>query len=142
MAETENHTEAFRALREAARRNASRSSGINAALGFWLLFAPFVLGYAWSPVAFWNELLCGLTIVLVATVRALNPLRLEILSWIASALGGWLIVAPFLLGYSVLASAPAVWNSIIVGIIVVLLAGRSAMMTRSLAADGVSAGGR
>jgi len=40
-------------------------------------------------------------------------------------LGVWLIIAPFLLGYSALAAA--LWNDIIVGIVVVVLAGWAAL---------------
>ncbi len=44
----------------------------------------------------------------------------KVLSWIDIILGTWLIVAPFVLTYP---SMVAVWNSIIVGALVIILAG-------------------
>ncbi len=42
----------------------------------------------------------------------------KVLSWITVVLGVWLIIAPFILTFP---SAVAMWNSIIVGVIVLIL---------------------
>lgn len=42
------------------------------------------------------------------------------LSWVNFVLGLWLIIAPFVLHYSTLSTA--MWNSVLVGIVVAILA--------------------
>ncbi|MEW5718865.1 MAG: SPW repeat protein [Chloroflexota bacterium] len=51
------------------------------------------------------------------------------LLWLVTLLGLWLIIAPFTLGYS--ATASAMWNEIIVGIVVAACAGWAAWTQRS-----------
>ena len=60
-------------------------------------------------------------------------------SGLNAVLGIWLILAPFILGYSTL--TPAVWNDIVVGILIVALAGtRVSKPTRYEAASWTNAG--
>ena len=60
---------------------------------------------------------------LIAAIRVVRPATTASLSLINVLLGAWMIASPFLLGYST-AVGPA-WNDIIVGALVVLLAGVS-----------------
>ncbi len=64
----------------------------------------------------------------VGVVRIVAPARTASLSLINVALGGWLIAAPFILGYSAI-PAPT-WNDVLVGTIVILLAGVSWLTMR------------
>lgn len=86
--------------------------------GVWLLSAPFILGV--PVVDRWNDVLVGIGILVAA---GYNYSREQvILSRRAAAvnglLGGWLLVAPFVIEVSGLLW----WNDIIVGIGVVSLA--------------------
>jgi hypothetical protein len=47
---------------------------INAILGLWLLFSPWILGFSAQLVATWNALICGV-IVLVLSLEATRPTR-------------------------------------------------------------------
>lgn len=99
------------------------ASGVNLLAGIWLIIAPFLLGYSDQATPLWNDIIVGILIVAfagarVAGARVVGAFRAPSLSWVNVILGGWLIVAPFLLGYS--DDANPLWNDIIVGIIVVL----------------------
>lgn len=88
--------------------------------GLWLLSAPFILG---APVVDrWNDVLVGIGILVVAGYNYSREREQVILSRRAAAvnslLGGWLLVAPFVIKVSGLLW----WNDIIVGIGVVSLA--------------------
>ena len=98
-------------------------SGSNAVLGIWLLLAPFVLMYGVSA-ATWNDIVLGVLIATLGAVRAFGAYRASSLSWTNGVLGAWLIAAPFVLGYA--ANAAALWNDVIVGLVVMVLAWRSA----------------
>lgn len=94
------------------------ASGVNLLAGIWLIIAPFLLGYSDQATPLWNDIIVGILIVAFAGARVVGAFRAPSLSWVNVILGGWLIVAPFLLGYS--DDANPLWNDIIVGIIVVL----------------------
>lgn len=104
------------------------ASGLNIVAGLWLVIAPYVLDYAGIDQARTNDLIVGLIVAVLASIRVGTPLRLEGLSWVNFVLGGWLILAPFVLGY---ASGRPLWNDVILGIIVLALAAWSAMATSS-----------
>jgi len=104
-------------------------------LGAWEVVAPFILGYSQAAGALWDAILLGIALIILAGWAALSNQvsTVKSLSWINAALGVWLIIAPFILGYANLAGA--LWNDIMVGILVVVLAGWAALtrtdMTRT-----------
>lgn len=102
-------------------------SGGNIIAAIWLVIAPFALTYTDTNAALWNDIILGVGIGIVALIRVGMPLRYEMLSWLNALLGIWLIIAPFALGYSDLAEP--LWNDIIVGAIVLVLAVWSAVTT-------------
>lgn len=113
------------------RENASASmikiaSGLNLALGIWLIVAPFVLRYATeaSPA---NDVTVGVIIAVLAAIRVFEAYGAAWVSWLNVALGTWLLVAPFILTYS---SAAALWNDLIVGLLVICLGVWSAGASR------------
>lgn len=113
---------------EKVRSTVKGVSGTNIAAGLWLIAAPFVLAYTGVTAAMWNAILVGLAVLILAWVRVANPLQYEGLSWTNVALGLWLVIAPFALGYS--ATTAAMTNDIIVGLIVAGLGIWSALSSR------------
>lgn len=113
---------------ESVRSTVHWTSGINVLAGIWLILAPFALAYSDVEAALWNDIIIGVAIFVLALVRVGNPLQYEAVSWTNFILGAWLILAPFALAYTRVAAA--LWNDIIVGIIVLSLAAWSAVASR------------
>lgn len=103
------------------------ASGLNVAVAVWLLVAPFVLGYSTRAAAFWNDIVIGVLVILFAGARVAAPRLGPSLSWTNSAFGVWLVAAPFALGYSDIRNA--LWNDIISGVVIAVLALWSALST-------------
>jgi len=97
----------------------------NLVLGLWLLISPWVLGYAGQSLPAWNAHVVG-AIIAVAAVAALNAFQ-QWEEWVNVAFGAWLIVSPYLLGIS--GPTSALWNQIIVGLVVAILALWAVMTT-------------
>ena len=104
-----------------------------AAVGVWEILAPLILGYSDLAVAVWNTVIVGIAVVVLAVWSALsdNPSTVRALDWINAILGGWLIIAPFILGYSTFTVA-ALWNPIIAGIIIAVLEVWAGLSVRSV----------
>jgi hypothetical protein len=109
------------------RKTVSTLSGVNIIAGIWLFISPFILGFSGVGTALWNALIIGVAITIMALVRVTNPLQYEGVSWMNFVLGIWLVISPFILAYSWV--GVALWNSIIVGAIVLVLAAISAKTT-------------
>ncbi|WP_181320020.1 SPW repeat domain-containing protein [Saccharothrix carnea] len=101
--------------------------------GVWLLLAPVILDYAPHPEglgAYWNDLVVGGMVALLALVRVLAPEHLPWLSLVNAALGAWLVVSPFVLDYAVRAYAMrATGNDVAVGVLILVVAVASAVTT-------------
>jgi SPW repeat len=111
----------------------------NLALGVWLVISPLVpasgsrtrphafthdtscLSYDADAIPAWNAYVVGV-IVAVAALAALLTFHMweEWEEWVNVALAAWLIISPWLLGFATLAMA--LWNQLIVGILVGVLA--------------------
>lgn len=88
-------------------------------LGGWLILASLIFGYWNVPVAIWNAIIVGvLTIGLAFWAERREDARFdEGIDWTIAAVALWLVISPFMLGYSgqlLLAS----WNDPIVGILI------------------------
>jgi hypothetical protein len=103
------------------------ASGLNVLLGLWLIVASFILGYSEFNTAQWNEIIVGAVVLILAAIRFWQPDEWSWLSWVNAALGVWFVVAPFILGYNEVTAA--LWNDIIVGIAIIVLAAWSAIAT-------------
>lgn len=90
---------------------------VNLALGTWLFFSPWLLQYAAEGPGAWNAYLFGLGIVIFAGMAVLIPHQWE--EWAVFLLGAWLIAAPWILAFE---SDAAVWNSVVLGILVGIFA--------------------
>ncbi|MGD8429947.1 MAG: SPW repeat protein [Ectothiorhodospiraceae bacterium] len=83
--------------------------------GLWLIASPFVLGStAVGGAAVWNPVIVGIAVGVFAIAVLSQPHQWE--EWINLVLGAWLILAPFVLGFSGIAAAT--WNHVILGLLV------------------------
>jgi len=87
---------------------------INLILGVWLFITPFLGLDALTSVVAWNSYVFGVIVAVLSVWALVQPRAWE--EWINLLIGVWLIIAPFLLGFE--ANTTAMWNHIIVGIIV------------------------
>jgi len=97
--------------------------GGNLVLGLWLAVSPWVLSYAHEAVPAWNAHIIGIVIAAAAVSALVAFQKWE--EWANAALGAWLIVSPLILGFSTLTAA--LWNQLIVGALVLGLAGWAAI---------------
>jgi hypothetical protein len=102
-------------------------SGLNVLAGFWLVIAPWVLGY-WHTDPRWNDVACGVVVGVLAAIRAMAPFRAVWLSWVNALVGAWLFVAAFTIDRSLIAG----WNDAVAGVVVFLLAVSSATASERL----------
>ena len=109
-------------------------SWLVALLGLWEVFAPSFLGYSQAAGARWDAIILGISLVILAGWAALSNQvsTVKTLEWVNTLLGIWLILAPFIVGYTTFAGA--LWNDIIVGILVTVLAGWAALVVPSAGA--------
>lgn len=104
------------------------TSSLNVILGAWLIIAPFVFNS--STPAFWNDIVVGALVLILAAVRISKPQpSTRAASWTNAGLGVWLVIAPFVLNYSVPAAG---WNDIVVGILIAGFALWSGSLRRML----------
>ena len=96
---------------------------VNLVLGLWLIVSPWALGLIGNRAPTWNAWAIGLVIAAAALAALISFKVWE--EWVEAALGAWLIVSPFLLGFSALTHA--LWNQVVVGVVVAALAVWSAL---------------
>jgi len=102
-------------------KNAQWENWVNFAVGLWLTLAPWMIpGGIWegrAVAASWNLWFSG-TIVLVSSALALWSLK-PWEEWVNLAVGAWLIVSPWILGYA--GVGWFAWTSVLSGLIIVVL---------------------
>lgn len=112
---------------------ASVASALTFLAGVWLVLSPFALDYAPAAQgvgAYWNDLVVGSAIAVLALVRAVSPRNVPWFSVVNVALGAWLIAAPMALDYAEGVSRTiAISNDMLVGAFIVIMAGLSAVIT-------------
>ncbi len=115
-------------------KTAKTLSWLVAVAGLWEVLAPFILGYSAATVAMWNAIIVGVVLIILGIWAAVNEVVSldRTLNWISAVLGVWLVVSPFILGYS--AMVAAMWNNIIVGAVVIVLAAWAATVLSKLVA--------
>jgi hypothetical protein len=89
----------------------------NAVVGGWLIVAPFALGFQGDWVALANAVAVGLLLLATALGAIFVPRAWE--DWTESALGLWLAVSPWILGF---ATPSARANAVVAGLVVLTLA--------------------
>lgn len=100
------------------------------ALGAWLFLSPWILGFtvgvpvegveaaAGFTTAAWNAWIVGVLIVALALWAALRFAEWH--DWATGVLGVWLVASPWILGFAALTAA--LWNHVVVGLLIVALA--------------------
>ncbi len=91
---------------------------INFLAGIWLILAPFILAYSSVRSALWNDIILGALILVFAAV-GMSANNISWSRWLNLLFGIWVFFAPFILSYS--ATGRALWNDIILGLIVVIM---------------------
>jgi SPW repeat len=91
---------------------------INLILGIWMIVSPWVLRYSTDANPTWNAVILGILIGVAALFALYRVMAWE--EWGSVVLGVWLVISPWVLGFS--ANTNAMSNAIVVGIIVAVLA--------------------
>lgn len=94
---------------------------INVLLGLWLVISPWILQFQDSERALANAVIVGGVIVLMSLAAVVSFRNWE--EWIGMVIGAWLVVSPWVLGLAALTMVT--WNFVIVGALVLALAGWS-----------------
>ncbi len=102
---------------------------ITGILGLALIVAPFVLSYSGDLTAMWSSIILGAAIVVVSIIKAFMRDTAKWEYWVAGILGVLAIIAPFALGFRT--QIRPLDASIILGLIVLVLAGYQALFAPS-----------
>lgn len=103
------------------RMSVRTASGLDIVAGAWIFLSPFLLGFSQLSGALWNNLIIGAAVIIFSASHATSgTARRAWASWINVVLGTWLILSPFILGFS--ADTRPFWNNIVLGAVVVILA--------------------
>lgn len=90
-------------------------------LGVFMMLAPYLFGYVDNGAAYWTSLLAGGLVTIASIWEGVESRKAAWEYWIATIVGIFAIVAPFILGYGSLTEA--MWTSVIVGILIAISAG-------------------
>jgi hypothetical protein len=99
-----------------SREQVRVAAGLNVLAGIWLIIAPFVLGYGGGD-PYWNDIIFGAIVAVLAAGRALFLPRQTWISAINVVIGAWIFASAFWLDDT----ARAAWNDVILGAIVFVL---------------------
>jgi hypothetical protein len=91
---------------------------VNLVIGLWMIAAPWVLAYQAETRPMWNSVVVGVLVAAAAVYAMYQVFAWE--EWTNVVLGAWLVVSPWLLGYSGLYAA--MLNAVVAGAIVLVLA--------------------
>lgn len=91
---------------------------VNLVLGLWLVAAPWIFQFSGEAAATWNAVAVGIVIAAIALFALFSVQAWQ--EWANAALGLWLVASPWVLGF--VGVAAALWNAVIVGVAVALLA--------------------
>lgn len=89
---------------------------VNLLLGLWLFISPWVAAYAHLPGAAWTSWMFGLVIMALAAAALIQFARWQ--EWLLAAAGLWLIVSPWVVGFTEIALTRPVWNHVVIGLLV------------------------
>jgi hypothetical protein len=113
--------------------DASRpASLLNLLAGIWLIISSWVLGFSGVPVAVGNAVILGIAVLVLAAIR-LGTTGTNGISWLNLILGIWLIISPFVLGFS--GAAGAMGNAVVLGILVGLFSLWAGLANQTTAAS-------
>jgi hypothetical protein len=113
------------------------ASGLGVLAAIWLIISPWFLPH-YVPIARANDVILGVIIGVLALIRFMGAYEAAVLSEINVLLGVWVLISPWVLHYH---QPVPFWNNIIVGIVVIALAGWSALATTARYRGGYERGG-
>lgn len=90
-------------------------------LGIVMVIAPFVQGYRDHPMAMWTSVILGVIVLAASILEGMDIKQAKWEWWVAGAAGLLAVIAPFVFGFTALTMA--LWTFVIVGVVIVLLAG-------------------
>jgi hypothetical protein len=108
-------------------------SWVNLIIGIWLLISPVVLHLA--GIAMNNNIAFGILAIIVAIWSMVVMPQNHAPAWINLAFGIWVFISPWVLGFA--AGYPALWNSVICGVLLVIFAIVRMSSTRLPASPGI-----
>jgi hypothetical protein len=91
---------------------------VNALLGAWVILSPWALGFQDISMAMWSAVVVGAALIAAALGAIFVPRAWE--EWTEGALGLWLVIAPWVLGFST--HYQATMNTVVAGVVVMALA--------------------
>lgn len=91
---------------------------VNALVGVWLILSPWALGFQAETNPMANAVIVGILLIATALGAMFVPRAWE--EWTETALGAWLVVSPWALGFSALQMA--MLSSVASGVVVIVLA--------------------
>ena len=97
------------------------ASGLNFLVGVYLIISGWIGGTNGGNI--WNSIIAGIIVAVLAATRFSGATR-PWASWVDALVGAWLIISPWVYGY---AGTSWEWNSIIVGIAIVVFGVWSAL---------------
>lgn len=100
------------------------ASWVNVVVGIWLIVAAFALRHAVSATA--SDFVIGVLLVAFSSWMLAAARPTQAAAGLEIVCGVWLLIAPFLLGYTSISGA--VWNDVVTGVIAIL-AGAAAART-------------
>ncbi len=90
-------------------------------LGLVAIGAPFVFGYSGDITALWTSIILGIVLLGSSVFEALANDKERWEYWVAGIAGLGAIIAPFVLGFSALATA--LWTMVVIGVVAIIAAG-------------------
>jgi hypothetical protein len=99
----------------------------------WLVLASVPVAYETTGRfdMLWNDAVVGVAVGVVSMTRLVRPGTVPPTTGITCVLGGWLVLAPFVLGYGVgPADRLARWNDLAIGAAIVVLSLIAVLVTR------------
>lgn len=102
-------------------------------IGAWLVLASLALDYGSTGAALSNTIM-GFLLVVLALVSMRAPLDAAPICWIIGAIGIWIAVSPFVLGYEshVLVMANNLWAGIVSILLSAFIAGEAQGLEQAL----------
>lgn len=119
-----------RQARTGTRREEARAQGSSAAfdviaalnivLGIWLIASPYLLHFDLYYGARLSNDIVGTFVILMAIGRLTVPANIRWVSWGNVVAGVWILISPFVLGFTVNTNGTV--NNIVAGILIALIA--------------------
>lgn len=94
---------------------------VTGVLGLILAAAPWIFGYSADIGALWTSVIVGAATVVVSLIEGAQADHEAWEYWAAGILGVVAIIAPFVLGFSVFATA--MWSTVILGALIAIFSG-------------------